>query len=1194
MKPKYLDVVEAASELVAAAVGQGGWESICERVATTRTVRVFLSSVFDGLEGEREGLLEQHAPALQGLCIDNNVSLHFVDMRWGITNTDGSNNLTVVNCLRACDESDIFIGYWAQRYGWCGQSLHQSIDEAQKQGYSWLADYRDRSVTEIEFQCGFLREGASRASAKVGDGPGVSLFFRRSPEYDDEQLDSARPDEQRKWRTEEGCEAALKRQYDTVAERAQKAFYDGYTDPQEGAALQAECIHQLLVRLFSSKPMRGNYEPGRRAQDSFRTARDRLHIPNLHIRAVAKKYCERARHNNTTPLVITGAPGSGKSSAVIDLIRTLQADYGAVCEERASPHGAFWNKNTSARLTTQQQAEVDAAKLQQSSEPDTRPIYVSYFIGCSRVSTNFDEMTWQVARKLLTAKLLAEGESTDFDDARWRHPLSTQLSQVPAEKRISFMIDQLAERKAPCDRLLVLVLDGVNQLQNVSESAAGTLGSHDLSWLPETFPPSVACIISSLGHEPGMYESGQCLQVLKYRGCEILTIPPLDLSQRRELFERTLSSWGKGYSENQMFPCWNADASRNAMYMTLLLGELLAHGRWATLSALVERLVGFVRACKEVLLTGNTTGWEQADSEEEFVLESLAGGRKRLLPPLDGGCERTLSVWREKRLEMSPYELNPGEEEWMYPIDIPALQAFYQEHFSDVNAKMGTSVPELIGLIIDRLENSFPDDLVRDMLLCILASREGLYEYEVVRLLASDRNTISRLKGAVRHLIIDRGGILIFVHDFVRRAVQIRYVEGTRDVIAQTHAKMAHFFYSQTASEMNCADGKQSRQAEMFAHHSALSGMDPSTFSRSEKPTDNIPWRLNFANPNTSTGSPSNIALLPGSSWELVTTMPISGGIFFTGLTWANGVLVCATSERCYCILVTTPSRDSEMTTRIIQANGTACVSPNGSYVVAMQDDRQTLGVYEISSAAMVSSIDVGDVFLVTMSLDGNLIAVFGAESTTRSPGVRVYDTQRSSEVCCVWTAAAIGSEGFCQSLGGVAFSPDSKYVLAGCLAQGVAVFYASTGEEVCRVADPVEGNPGVVACVAWAPSGKYISVTWGCLKTVDIYSFIDPFDFSLGTVLHRRLGPVHPMFATHVANARFSPDGRHLASGSQKGDLKVWNVEDGELVADFIPETPEPENEVNNWLKQIAWAPDGRSIVVERNSTLHFYRVTE
>mmetsp|Transcript_15202 Transcript_15202/g.54744 ORF Transcript_15202/g.54744 Transcript_15202/m.54744 type:complete len:84 (-) Transcript_15202:316-567(-) len=83
-------------------------------------------------------------------------------------------------------------------------------------------------------------------------------------------------------------------------------------------------------------------------------------------------------------------------------------------------------------------------------------------------------------------------------------------------------------------------------------------------------------------------------------------------------------------------------------------------------------------------------------------------------------------------------------------------------------------------------------------------------------------------------------------------------------------------------------------------------------------------------------------------------------------------------------------------------------------------------------------------------------------------------------------------------------------------------------------------------------------------------------------------------MFATHVANARFSPDGCHIASGSQKGDLKVWRIEDGELVADLIPETPEPEEEVDNWLSQVAWAPDGRTLVAERNSTLHFYSVTE
>mmetsp|Transcript_15202 Transcript_15202/g.54736 ORF Transcript_15202/g.54736 Transcript_15202/m.54736 type:complete len:599 (-) Transcript_15202:685-2481(-) len=591
--------------------------------------------------------------------------------------------------------------------------------------------------------------------------------------------------------------------------------------------------------------------------------------------------------------------------------------------------------------------------------------------------------------------------------------------------------------------------------------------THELSWLPHKLPSGVACVISTLGREPGIYETGRCLEVLKDRGCDVIAVPPLGLSQRRELFERTLATRGKGYAENQMFPCWTADASRNAMYMTLLLAEMLSSGKWATLNALVERLLGFVRACKEVLQAEKPEGWEEADSVETFVEETLAGGRARLLPPLIDGCERTIAVWGVKRLERAPYEGGPSEG-WTYPADIPALQNFYQEHQALVHAKMGTSVPELVGLIFDRLEGGWPDELVREVLLCLLVSREGLYEYELIQLVNSDRDTIAQLIGAVRHLLNERSGMLIFSHDFVRRAVQMRLVQDDMDIAATTHAKMARYFYSRGGGIEAKEDAKLSRPSEMFSHHAARSGLSPSDFISQD--IAGMTNRLNFSDPETSASAPVSVILKSGAAWKRVKQASVGGSRHFTGLTWANGVLACATTERCYCMSVDT-SDGIDIATRIVASSGTACLSPNGKYVVAMQDDGRTFGLFETESSALVGNIEVGEVMLVTFSPDGNRIAVFGAGSSDKSPGARIFDPHTGFEVCCLWTNVEVGHEGFCQNLGGVAFSPDSRYVVAGCSAQGVAIFDASTGLEACRVCDPVEGKPGVVGCVAWAPS---------------------------------------------------------------------------------------------------------------------------
>lgn len=126
-----------------------------------------------------------------------------------------------------------------------------------------------------------------------------------------------------------------------------------------------------------------------------------------------------------------------------------------------------------------------------------------------------------------------------------------------------------------------------------------------------------------------------------------------------------------------------------------------------------------------------------------------------------------------------------------------------------------------------------------------------------------------------------------------------------------------------------------------------------------------------------------------------------------------------------------------------------------------------------------------------------------------------------------------------------IAFSPDNAQVVTGGDDQIVHTFNAETGA-------PLElylGHAGVVRSAAFI--GDRAMITGSADKNALVWDLLPVWK------LEKTIGGLEsPLFTDRVIALRFSPDGQLLATGggepSRSGELKLFNVADGNLVRDF------------------------------------------
>lgn len=133
-----------------------------------KSIRVFISSTFRDMMGERDYLMRNIFPELKKVCKQNGIDFTEVDLRWGVTEEDAKKGKVIQICLHEIDKSrPYFIGILGERYGWIPDKNALANYENITNEYSWIKEAFDNqlSITEMEIQYGVLENPAMKGNA---------------------------------------------------------------------------------------------------------------------------------------------------------------------------------------------------------------------------------------------------------------------------------------------------------------------------------------------------------------------------------------------------------------------------------------------------------------------------------------------------------------------------------------------------------------------------------------------------------------------------------------------------------------------------------------------------------------------------------------------------------------------------------------------------------------------------------------------------------------------------------------------------------------------------------------------------------------------------------------------------------------------------------------------------------------------
>jgi len=246
---------------------------------------------------------------------------------------------------------------------------------------------------------------------------------------------------------------------------------------------------------------------------------------------------------------------------------------------------------------------------------------------------------------------------------------------------------------------------------------------------------------------------------------------------------------------------------------------------WEWLAKAPARVILIIDGLNQLEETPNTQGWlHSIPTKTRLFLSTISADDERLsadwqklnLPLLTEKSARedliteylkgkTLTAKPMQALLEHPKTANPLYlqiilEELRIFSDFDKLEKHLQSYLQT------KTIPALHEKVLARLDadyqpKCFPH-LVEDALSLLWAARQGLEESELLAILEIPQAIWSPLYFALQNTLVSRAGLLSFFHDYLRQAVEHRYLPSPEQQ-QRWHLRLADYFDKQTVKERN-------------------------------------------------------------------------------------------------------------------------------------------------------------------------------------------------------------------------------------------------------------------------------------------------------------------------------------------------------------------------------------------------------
>ncbi len=281
------------------------------------------------MQRERKALVEIAFPRLRRLCLERGTELRFVDLRWGVSDQQASEEGVVDACLSQIDRCrPYFLCLLGQRYG----SIASSVSLRLKRRLPWLVAHPTISLTELEI----------RYAALEGEEPehNRALFYLRDDAWIKSLAEEDRADYLEADTGKHQRQSALRREvlasgfpsftYDDPLVLADQVVQDLWADLQDvvGAALPAKGAKQpTYIEIINDK--KGTKRVQASLLKYFRSrnaAADNLVSTQFIDQRGRLNAIDRLGASGNSVVVVPGEPGSGKSTLLRALKRSARQE----------------------------------------------------------------------------------------------------------------------------------------------------------------------------------------------------------------------------------------------------------------------------------------------------------------------------------------------------------------------------------------------------------------------------------------------------------------------------------------------------------------------------------------------------------------------------------------------------------------------------------------------------------------------------------------------------------------------------------------------------------------------------------------------------------------------------------------------------------------------------------------------------